>query len=159
MKVRRVGRLRFATKKLWNTGVYPASVFGHQVMGTPPTTLLAMRRDAAAAAAGTKKGRCLTSVLQAGYGTADPGVDLRRQLLREWVALWLSQPCLHPRIKKIWPVMLAKLKHGKAIRWSDVRGPIAVLQATLLQAGWDPVSPLVWSRPLPDGTIDDRLFL
>ncbi|CAK0811743.1 unnamed protein product, partial [Prorocentrum cordatum] len=158
MKVRRLAKLRFVTKKLWSTGVYPASVFGHQLMGTPPTTLLAMRRDAAAAVAGTKRGRCLTTVLQAIYGTSEPGVDLRRQLLREWVALWLSQPGLHPRICKVWPIVLARLKRGKAVCWKDVRGPIAALQATLLQVGWDPQSPLVWSRPLADGTIDDWIF-
>ncbi|CAK0859205.1 unnamed protein product, partial [Prorocentrum cordatum] len=158
MKVRRLAKLRFVTKKLWSSGVYPASVFGHQLMGTPPTTLLAMRRDAAAAVAGAKRGRCLTTVLQAIYGTAEPGVDLRRQLLREWVALWLTQPGLHPRICKVWPMVLARLKRGKAVCWKDVRGPIAALQATLLQVGWDPQSPLVWSRPLADGTIDDWIF-
>eukprot|EP00959_Pyramimonas_sp_CCMP1952_P108879 2276682-Pyramimonas_sp.AAC.1 len=142
MKVRRLAKLRFVTKKLWSSGVYPASVFGHQLMGTPPTTLLAMRRDAAAAVAGAKRGRCLTTVLQAIYGTAEPGVDLRRQLLREWVALWLTQPGLHPRICKVWPMVLARLKRGKAVCWKDVRGPIAALQATLLQVGWDPQSPL-----------------
>eukprot|EP00959_Pyramimonas_sp_CCMP1952_P419124 8779387-Pyramimonas_sp.AAC.1 len=81
MKVRRHGLLKFVTKELWNTGVYPAPVFGHEVMGAPPTTLLATRRDAAAAAAGAKRGRCLTTVLQAVYGAAGPGVDPRRQLL------------------------------------------------------------------------------
>ncbi|CAK0857867.1 unnamed protein product, partial [Prorocentrum cordatum] len=50
------------------------------------------------------------------------------------------------------------LKQGTAIGWNDVRGPIAALQATLIQVGWDPQSPLVWSRPLSDGTIDDWLF-
>eukprot|EP00959_Pyramimonas_sp_CCMP1952_P087021 1820643-Pyramimonas_sp.AAC.1 len=54
-----------------------------------------------------------------------------------------------------WPLVLAKLKQGAAVRWNDVRGPIAALQATLIQAGWDPQSPLVWSRPLSDGAIDD----
>eukprot|EP00959_Pyramimonas_sp_CCMP1952_P089018 1862587-Pyramimonas_sp.AAC.1 len=65
MKTRRLGRVRFVTKKLWNTGVYPSAVFGHQIMGTPLSTLLAMRRDAAAAVAGPKRGRCPNSVLQA----------------------------------------------------------------------------------------------
>eukprot|EP00959_Pyramimonas_sp_CCMP1952_P218179 4563495-Pyramimonas_sp.AAC.1 len=55
MKVRRIGRVRLVTKKLWNTGAYPSAVFGHQTMGTPPSTLLAMRRDAAAAVAGRRR--------------------------------------------------------------------------------------------------------
>eukprot|EP00959_Pyramimonas_sp_CCMP1952_P089702 1876805-Pyramimonas_sp.AAC.1 len=62
----------------------------------------------------------------------------------------------------MWPITLAKLRRGSAERlvakWKDVRGPIAAAQATLLQVGWDPQSPDVWSRPLADGTIDDWLF-
>ncbi|CAK0899956.1 unnamed protein product [Prorocentrum cordatum] len=56
---------------------------------------------------------------------------------------------LVPTPHKVW---------SKVVKWKDVRGPIAAVQATLLQIGWDPQSPDVWSRPLPDGTIDDWLF-
>eukprot|EP00959_Pyramimonas_sp_CCMP1952_P222159 4644601-Pyramimonas_sp.AAC.1 len=59
------------------------------------------------------------------------------------------------------PITPAKLRRGAAerqiVKWKDVRGPIAAVQATLLH-GWDPQSPDVWSRPLPDGTIEDWLF-
>eukprot|EP00959_Pyramimonas_sp_CCMP1952_P382506 8015220-Pyramimonas_sp.AAC.1 len=61
---------------------------------------------------------------------------------------------LHPRIRKMRPITLAKLPRGAAerqvVKWKDVRGPVAAVQATLLQIGWDPQSPDVWSRPLPD---------
>ncbi|CAK0851996.1 unnamed protein product [Prorocentrum cordatum] len=70
----------------------------------PSSTLLSVRRVAAASAAGAEHGRCcLATVLQAVYGVAGRGIDMRGQLLKEWVALWLAQPALHPRIFKAWP--------------------------------------------------------
>eukprot|EP00959_Pyramimonas_sp_CCMP1952_P358510 7506441-Pyramimonas_sp.AAC.1 len=55
MRLRQLPKTRFITKKLFSTGGLPAAVLGHQIMGTPPS-LLALRRDAAASVAGTKRG-------------------------------------------------------------------------------------------------------
>eukprot|EP00959_Pyramimonas_sp_CCMP1952_P002008 41198-Pyramimonas_sp.AAC.1 len=64
---------------LWTTGAQPQATHGHQVAGLAPSSILAMRRGAAASAVGKGPGRCLTSTLAALYGQRDPGLELRRQ--------------------------------------------------------------------------------
>ncbi|CAK0818508.1 unnamed protein product, partial [Prorocentrum cordatum] len=60
-------------------------------------------------------------------------------------------PMLNPRIRKMLPITPAKLRRGAAerqiVKWKDVRGPIAAVQATLLQIGWGPQSPDAWLFP------------
>eukprot|EP00959_Pyramimonas_sp_CCMP1952_P444491 9306705-Pyramimonas_sp.AAC.1 len=95
--------------------------------------LPALRRDAAASVAGAKHGRCLNTALQAVFGVADPGIDLRRQIIKEWVALWLAQPSLRPRIRQLWPRTPAKLRSGESERLvCEVEGACA---APLLRCG------------------------
>eukprot|EP00959_Pyramimonas_sp_CCMP1952_P083165 1738063-Pyramimonas_sp.AAC.1 len=43
-------------------------------------------------------------------------------------------------------------------RWSYVRGPIATLQATLMDIGWNPIKATEWDRPLPEGQLQAWLI-
>ncbi|CAK0830317.1 unnamed protein product [Prorocentrum cordatum] len=51
-------------------------------------------------AAGRKRATVRIVKRRAVRGVTGPGIDSRRQLLKEWVALWLAQPALHPGIVK-----------------------------------------------------------
>eukprot|EP00959_Pyramimonas_sp_CCMP1952_P415334 8702736-Pyramimonas_sp.AAC.1 len=52
LRLRRLGpRVRRVCSSLWTTGVLPQGCYGHQVLGTAPSTMLEVRRQAAAAIA------------------------------------------------------------------------------------------------------------
>ncbi|CAK0794216.1 unnamed protein product, partial [Prorocentrum cordatum] len=72
-KLRRLHGSHKVAQDLWRTGSYPAATFGRQVTGVPPTAVLSLRRQAAVAIVGHKRGRCLQTALQATLGVDDPG--------------------------------------------------------------------------------------
>ncbi|CAK0833205.1 unnamed protein product, partial [Prorocentrum cordatum] len=78
-RLRRTAALGREARCLWATGAFPQAVYGHQVHGAPPSALLALRRQAAAAVAGGQGVRCLTSTLAASFCLTDVAVELRRQ--------------------------------------------------------------------------------
>ncbi|CAK0857540.1 unnamed protein product [Prorocentrum cordatum] len=159
--VRRAGRvlrLRRSAAKLgkrgsafFSTGVKPQSVYGHEVWGIAPSNVTKGRRLAAAAAAGKGPGRCLRPAMAVLYHAKDPGVQLRVQLVREWLAQWLSQPQLHKRARRIWASVHQKLLRSKGAKWRKVYGQVAAVIATLLDAGWSPFTAGHWKRPTPAG--------
>ena len=145
LRMRRQKRLAVITKALWSTAAQPQATYGHQAMGLAPSTILLLRRSAAAAAAGRGPGRCFTSTLAALYGDKDPVLELRRQVLAEWLELWRRAPELHCSVELAWPKLRARLTGAR--RWRQVRGPTAAIIALLMDVRWDPSSATVWGRP------------
>ena len=81
--MRKEVRMARITKMLWSTGAQPQATYGHQATGMSPSSLLELRRAAAASAVGKGPGRCLTSTLAALYGSRDPGLELKRQVVSQ----------------------------------------------------------------------------
>ena len=119
-------------------------------MGTPPSSITVLRRQAASSVAGKGPGRCLTTTLSLWMGDQDPAISLRVQLVRAWIDMWTHSPHLHERIVRSWPRVRSHLGFDASKRWRRVRGPIGALQATLLDVGWLPVAACEWRRPVGD---------
>ena len=143
-RLRRAAALGHEARCLWPTGARPQATNGHQVHGTSPSALVALRRQASAAVAGSR-------TLAASFGLSDPGIEMRRQLVLEWLCQWQLQPSIHRRIKIVWPIIRARLAKAEQQRRATDRGPISAVQATLLDVGWDPQSPTCRARPTSSG--------
>ncbi|CAK0809774.1 unnamed protein product, partial [Prorocentrum cordatum] len=132
-----------------------AATYGHQLQGLAPSSARKLRQQAGAAVGGKAGGRCLATVLAAGL-EEDPAIKLRIQLVDSWLELWETAPEVHARIHRVWPAIRgALLSAGAARRWRRVRGPVGVLVATLMGAGWGPRTAGTWGRPEVDGTMTE----
>eukprot|EP00959_Pyramimonas_sp_CCMP1952_P107889 2256102-Pyramimonas_sp.AAC.1 len=80
------------------------------------------------------EGGCLTTSLQAVLGVGEPGVELSRQLVDSWINLGVVSRDASFSLKG-------------PVNWKGVQGPIAAIQATLFQAGWNPKEPDFWEWP------------
>eukprot|EP00959_Pyramimonas_sp_CCMP1952_P133536 2792384-Pyramimonas_sp.AAC.1 len=96
---------------------------------------------------GRARGRCLTTTLACDPAVPDPALETPLQVVREWVALRLRHPDLHDRVIRAWPLIRKRLQKAATRRWAYARGPIATVQATLMDTGWDPVAATSWLRP------------
>ncbi|CAK0808398.1 unnamed protein product, partial [Prorocentrum cordatum] len=145
-RTRRHAQLSRVTKALWPTAALPRSTYGHQAFGLAPSAIPRLRRGAALSAAGKGPGWRPTSIFATLHGDKEPGLELRRQLLGEWLDLWRRAPQLRSRIGCAWRSVLAKLvSAGPKRRWRAVRGPMAALMAMLLDAGWSPTTARSWT--------------
>ncbi|CAK0897887.1 unnamed protein product, partial [Prorocentrum cordatum] len=145
MRMRRHASLRGITKGLWSMGSKPQGTYTHQTFGIPGYELVQIRRQAAQSAVGTGPGRCLTTSLAAAFDRRDPAKALRREQVLAWLRLWREYPEYHTRIARSWDSIRSRLRLAGSRRWRVSKGPIAATISTLLDIGWDPVSPMVWS--------------
>ena len=102
-----------------------------------------------AMAAGLKAGGCSSTALFLGFGQAgDPAFFLPIEVISNWLMVWKTNPEVRVGIAKVWKASLSDLMKAKGM-WLKVRGPLAALQATLLDLGWQPKE--VWQWTDPDG--------
>eukprot|EP00959_Pyramimonas_sp_CCMP1952_P306757 6419806-Pyramimonas_sp.AAC.1 len=67
-------------------------------------------------------------------GRKEPALELRRQLVLEWLMVWRSTTSLHPRIVRAWSFVRPRLLDSKT-RWARERGPVGAVIAVLCDAG------------------------
>eukprot|EP00959_Pyramimonas_sp_CCMP1952_P046399 969031-Pyramimonas_sp.AAC.1 len=87
-----------------------------------------MRRKLGQVASSSRRGRCLTTVLDVRCPDMDPGYRLPVNMVRLWLTAWQSEPRLHAGIARAWPTVVAKLTAMPAqMRSRHVRGPLSAL--------------------------------
>ena len=89
----------------------------------------------ATSATGTRKGRCITTTMEALFGRKDPALQLPREQVTEWLSLWIQNPGVREEARDTWgDVVWSRVAKGRQ-RWRFVPGPIHGLINTLLGAG------------------------
>ena len=149
-RLRRSAKLSRISKELWTTGALPQASYGHQCNGFPPSVVVKLRRQASQAIAGRGTGRCLTSILSLRMGRKEPALELRRQLVFEWLMVWRSTPSLHFRVIRAWSFLRPRLLDPKT-RWARVRGPVSSVIAVLYDDGWSSRLANAWIRNSAQG--------
>ena len=126
-------------------GVAPQQSFGHQSMGSAPSNVGKMRSNMKKTThLGSTRG-CTTTTINWIYGTnADPGVDIRLQQIREWMALWSSAgKMIRKRIRRFWSRCMPGVVNDP-LKWQKARGPITATICTICEIGWKPAAPDRW---------------
>ena len=157
---RRAGRARWLrsktvkARKLFKTNIRPATVYGHQARGYAPGQVAMVRAAAAQAGTGLLR-QCLTAANCISFGPGqDPAVDLRVEVLLEWLHTWGAHPDLHADLVKAWHRILPTLLDQRQ-RWKRASGPMATVMAVLLDFDWVPSHPVEWYMPVAaDGSQD-----
>eukprot|EP00972_Heterocapsa_arctica_P021237 3125767-Heterocapsa_arctica.AAC.1 len=146
VKIKVLGKFNKKAAKLLQTGARPQATWGHQARGTPPSVLQTLRGKMAIAA-GLKAGGCSSTALFLSCGLAgDPAYFLPIELISNWIMLWRTCPEVRVGIAKVWDTSLSDLTAAKG-KWHKVRGPLAALQATLMDLGWQPKQVWQWIDP------------
>ena len=151
-KTRRLGlRNRGKARRLLNTAVLPQMAWGHQIQGTPPTTLKRLRATLVSAAPGYRFGTCTTTLL-ALTSTPDPAIHFPLEQVMTWIDLWRDSPEMRPRLQRAWQRIRTTMSSKTATaRWRHARGPLGALIATLLDHGWTPTAADRWEDPAGQG--------
>lgn len=142
-------------KKLANAAVKPKLAYHAPLCGLAPSTLQRFRSKLADATKAKKPGYCTTTAfaLQAGKNPAgksgDPAVTCRQAQAKEWIRFW-GQATVAQKLAvgKVWKAALENATcSGEGHRWKAAIGPISAMVLSLLDAGWYPNSPAVWTDP------------
>jgi ribonuclease HI len=146
-RLRVLGRMGRRAGRLWKPGVLQVGSYGAEVAGLSPS---ARRRWRAMAATtlGAKPTWCTTTALYFSTTPAnDPGIQFPLSVLRFWLRAWSAHPHRRQEWAESWAWWRDRLKGSAKTRWSIVVGPTSASIATLLDFGWVPLRPNIWTDP------------
>ena len=142
-KVRLLSRRFVKARKLFATGVSPQAKYGQAVMGFSPTTIAGLRAMAARSLA-VPAGACTSVAIALLMGEGqDPSIKTRQEVVTTWLGVWAHEH-MRPRLRLAWKRIRPNLEDAR-VRWLRVVGVISATIATLLDIGWDPLEPDLWS--------------
>ena len=122
-------------------GHVPAMVYGHRVLGAPPSMIARLRTDVSRALPG--KTARWSVALRLYAHRADPALNIRSDVFFVWAtAVWEeAAPLAH--FHGAWNSAMTSAIAG-TLKWQNVRGPAAAIALSMLDLGWKWPSPFVW---------------
>ena len=123
------------------SGPWAAEAYHHRALGTPPTKLQDLRRSKARTTHTLRPLCCLTSLFASQEcnenAPVDPAIVMPELHVTEWLALWFSDGNLRALVRRAWARSEQFMRGLPARnRWRWTRGPMAALQATMVERGW-----------------------
>ena len=176
-KVKRImtikkGRGDTVAASLWKASAWAQGAYAAQAIGLTKTELRRLRTSAAKAIDGGEKVRCATTLFAIRDKLAnDPAVKQPVDQVHQWIKAWCEDSQLRDLTMRAWPIVHERLLAAPVHqRWRHCKGPIAAIQTTLLNLGWDipradwwcDRTGQVWQAPLHDLKLvkhDHALFL
>ena len=133
-------------RKLYASNLWPVMAYGVSGFGASPTVVKKMRTIAGTAALGAR-GQCVTTAIALELGECnDPAITTRAIVIADFAWLWKrADGAMRARMRNIWNKALPKL-HTPS-RWKRAKGPLTALICTLIDIGFNPMSPDCWTDP------------
>ena len=166
------GRGDTVAASLWKASAWAQGAYAAQAIGLTKTELRRLRTSAAKAIDGGEKVRCATTLFAIRDKLAtDPAVKQPVDQVHQWIKAWCEDSQLRDLTMRAWPIVHERLLAAPVHqRWRHCKGPIAAIQTTLLNLGWDipradwwcDRTGQVWQAPLHDLKLvkhDHALFL
>eukprot|EP00969_Alexandrium_andersonii_P341460 15093690-Alexandrium_andersonii.AAC.1 len=120
-------------------------------MGMSPSQITRLRALAGQSLGIKATQFCTTTAIALELGEMnDPGVRVRTDLVLSWIATYASS-CHRQRIDRCWMKLLPRL--ANKTRWCRAFGPIAAVQCTLRDIGWNPIAAGRWIDPRGDAWV------
>ena len=125
------------------TGGKPQGTWGHQAKGFPPSTVLKIRQQFSEVAMLRRSWGCTTTAFALSVGIdADPSIKLSIEVIESWLQVLAESKVPKEAILRAWDRMKPELLGPR--RWLRVKGPMAVVIATLVDMRWQPLAPTRW---------------
>jgi len=97
-----------------------------------------------------RSGGSATAAIQFQEGPhKDPAWFLRMNCILMFLEIWRDSSTRRPLLRHAWGQLVRRLGPLKW-RWTRVRGPMAAAVATLMDIGWRPTRPDLWTSPEGD---------
>ena len=139
--------LKKAKRKVYSAAVVPTIGYDAMVHGAAPSKL-ARIRGAFATCCGQKPGWCTTTLLQVEAPNADPAIEHKTRVVRQFIALCVQKLGMRPGIARAW--IEANRKREAAdhrYRWRLLRGPMAMTSMVVHDEGWRAPEWDLWIDP------------
>ena len=133
-------------RKLYPTGSQAQALWGCQVHGVSPSRLRTLTAAASRATGLGSGGSCTTTAIRLCFGDGkDPVVKARVLLLVKWARTMAAYPDIAIRAGSSWDQVKARLGAGNA--WMRAKCSMSACIATLLDIGWESLTPTSWRDP------------
>ena len=145
------------------TGALPQALWGYQIRGVAPTRLQQLRSAIARDAASAKHGGfSTTTAIAIMHGMdRDPAVTVTVGIVAYFLKRVRADGAMLERINTVWSRALHRFESlAPQVRWNAVTGPLGALICTLLDMGWRPARPHLWTDHQGDTwTLDPQVGL
>ena len=134
-------------EKYFRTAAWAKASYHVPFKGASPTEMDRLRSLARASTGMDGAGGCKTSIIGLRLGISwDPEVRAVQLQIKEWLKWWWTNPEYRIDAARLWVATRSRLKDmGRTRRWKNVNGPVAAMVAMLLNLGWEPEGPVIWS--------------
>ena len=149
-KVKHLSTIVRASRRLYKSGVYPQSHWGHQAVGLDPKWIKQSRKTAAACTGIHQKGRCASTAILISYGRrSDPWQIAIKELFVEWfhIISVYYDASTDLKLHIAWGQAKSRIIKDDTVIWDNIIGIATNVIATLQSLGWQPLSFNAWIDP------------